>query len=213
MVDAAGIGVDLRPVGINSLEFFQNTGQEILGMEHFMAAAEGLDLGEYIVQSLDADAHGVGEIQHPGIGADVPDLPGKFLIIWHGAHGTQDAAGTGGITHRLVNAVFFRSVDVAAHFPEGSGENGNDHEVRAFQCLLQTGADGIFKMGFGSRILIDPCSDGSVAPGSFQVDIIQGDLTGQTVGHSQIRHKDPGPLLGAAADISDFDVLLHINAS
>ena len=185
----------------------------VLGAENLVAAAECLDPGEDIVEGLDADAHGVGEIQHPGIGADVPDLPGKFLIIRHGAHSPQDAAGAGGITDGLVNAEALRRVDVAAHLAEGAGEDGDDDEVRTLQRVLQTGADGVFKAGSGGGILIDPRADGGVAPGGLQVDVVQSDLTGQTVGDGEVGHEHPGPLLGAAADIGDLDVLLHRNPS
>ena len=131
MVDAAGIGVNIPPGGLDAPQLLQHAAQQLLGVEDLMAAAEGLDAGEHIVEGLDADAHGVGEVQHPGIGADVPNLPGELLVNGHGPHGPQHAAGTGGVAHGLVYAVLLRGVDIAAHLPEGAGEDGDDDEIRA----------------------------------------------------------------------------------
>ena len=69
------------------------------------------------------------------------------------------------------------------------------------------------EMGSGGGIEVDPRADGGIALGCLQIDVIQGDLAGQILGDSQIRHENPGPLLGAAADVGDLDVLLHENTS
>ena len=49
MIDAAGIGINVPPCDMDPSGFPQDTGQKILRMEYFMAAAKGFDAGENIV--------------------------------------------------------------------------------------------------------------------------------------------------------------------
>ena len=96
-----------------------------------MAAAEGLDLGEYVVQRLHAYAHGVGEVYHPRVRAYLLYFAREALVDGHGTHGAQHAAGARRIAHGLPYAVLFGRVHVAFHLFESAGEYGYDHKVGA----------------------------------------------------------------------------------
>ena len=89
------------------------------------------------------------------------------------------------------------------------GLDADAHGVRKVQNP-GVGANRVFKVGLGCGILIDPLADGSIAVGSFQIQVIQSNLARKAFGNSQIRHEDPGPLLGAAANIGDLNVFLYI---
>ena len=64
-------------------------------------------------------------------------------------------------------------------------------------------------MGFGGGVLVDAMADHGVSLGGYPVDVIEPDLAAQPLGHREVRHEHPGPLLGAAADVGDLDALFH----
>ncbi len=213
MVHPARVGVKLVPLYFNALLLFEYAGQKLLGVEDLVAAPERPDPGELIIEGLNAGAHGIGEVEYPGLGAALPDLSGKELINGHGAHGPEDPAGTGGISHRLVDPVFLRGVNVAAHLPEGTGKDGDDDKVRPGQGLVDTGAHLILEDRAGLGIAVNMPADSPVALRGGQIDVIEAHFPAQALGQSQVGHEYPGPLLGTAADVGDVHAFCHAKAS
>ena len=138
VVNALDVDLDILAGNIFQAQFLiQNVGQQRLGAEHLVAAAERLDLGEHMVQGTHAEGHRVGVVDDPGIGTVITDRFSDGDIHGDGAHGAHETACTYGIAHRLIDAVSFRRVDVAFHLVKGAGQDGDDDKIRAGQGLLQ----------------------------------------------------------------------------
>ena len=135
----------------------------------------------------------------------VPDGPGKALEEGHGPKGPQDSAGAHRVSHGLIDAVSLRQVHVRRHVIEGAGQDGDGHEIRPRQSLRQGVGHGVPPFCPGVRMLVDPLADAPVPLRSGPVDVVEGDLAGQTLGERQIVHEHPGPGLGPAADVCELD--------
>ena len=137
----------------------------------------------------------------------VPDGPGKALEERHRPHGPKDAAGPYRIPHGLVDAVFLRQMHVGRHVVQGAGQNGDSHEVRTRQGLLQGICHGVPPLGSGVGASVDPLPDAPVPLGGGYVDIIESDLSRELLGQSEVVHEHPGPGLGPAADVGQLQLL------
>ena len=207
MVDAGDSGAQILASDIGDAFFgLQHGAEELLGSEDLVAAAEGPDGGKDFIERADAEGHGVGVIDDPGIRREVPDGFGDDNIHGDRAQGAHESAGTDGVAYGLPDADALRQVDVALHFPEGAGENGDHDKICAGEGFLQRIADLIGPAGDGVRVGADFLADDPVALRSFFVDIVEADGSADFRIRGQIGHEPPGPAAGAAADVGDLKV-------
>ena len=205
VVDAHRVYLDFMAVYLFfPKELIHHAGQEFLGAENLMAAAEGFDPGKYPVEGFDAKGHGVGVIDHPGVRAVGFDGLSDFLKHGKGAHGPQNAAGAGGVPYGLVNPVFFRGMDIGLHLIKGAGKDGDDHEVGARKGLGKGGDCLIAPVGFGPLGGAELISDDLIVFCGLKINIIESHLPADVAAGGQIAHQSPGPAPGAAADVGNF---------
>ena len=208
MVDARHGGVQILPDDArDSLLRLQHGAEQLLGPEHLMAAAEGLDLREDMIQRPHAEGHGVGVVDDPRVRRVIPDRLGDFHIHGDRAHRAHESAGADRVAHRLIDAHPLRQVHIALHFLKGRGQDGNHDEVRPRQRFLQASADFIFPAGHRVRMRADPVADHLVPLRRGPVDIIQPDRSAHVPVHRQVLHKAPGPAAGTAADVGHLQFL------
>ena len=217
MVDASDGGGQRLPGGPGDAVFpCQHVAQQLLGAEYLVAAAEGLDLREYVVQRAHAQAHGVGVVNHPGVGGICPDGLADLHKHGDGAHGPHETARADGVAHGLPDAHPLGQVHVRAHLLKGGGEDRYDHEIRAPQRALQGIRHLIFPAGGGIRMGADARPDALVAQGGGAVDVVKADGAAHIPVHGQVCHESPGPAPRTAADVSDaqlpcpFSIVSHI---
>ena len=110
---------------------FQHGSQQLLGAEHFMAAAERLDLREHIVKGGHAQGHGVGVVNDPRLGRIRLDGLRNLHKHGDGTHCTHQSTRTHRIAYGLIHTHTLRGVHVALHFLEGARQDGNHHKVNA----------------------------------------------------------------------------------
>ncbi len=207
VVDSRNADVNILPFGsFDPLHVFQHQGQQALGPEYLVAAAERLDLREDFVQRADADRHGVGVVDDPRIGAAVPDRFGKLHVHGDGAHGPHKAARPHTVAHGLIDPEFFRLMHVGAHFLECPRKNGDHDEIRARQGFAQ-GADClVVPLSLGVAPCRQGVPDGLVVFRRFTVNVIQAEGPAKLRFHGKVGHERPGPPAGAAADVGNLDV-------
>ena len=202
VVDAQHVHVDVPPGGGgNAQRLPRRRGQHLLGVEHLVAAAEGLDLREHAVERLDAQGHGVGVVDDPRAGAAVPDGLGDGDVHGQGAQGADDAPRPRCVPHRLPDVQPLRQVDVCLHLVKGARQNGDDHEVRPREGLLQALRHPVAPPppGGGQAVYFVP--DDLVGLGRRPVDVVQRHLPAHGRLHGQIGHEAPGPAPGTAPDV------------
>ena len=170
-----------------------------------MAAAEGLDAGEGVEQGPAEYGHGVGQVDDPSLGTAVPDGPGEALEERDGPHGPQDTAGAHRVPHGLIDAVLLRQMHVRRHVIQGAGQDGDGHEVRPRQCLLQGVRHGVTPLADGVGMGVDPVPDAPVPLRGGPVNIVEGDLPREALGQGEVVHEHPGPGFGPAADVTELD--------
>ena len=212
MVDAGDRGAEVLPGdAVDPFLRFQHGTEQFLGAENLMAATEGADAREDLIERPYAQGHGIGIIDDPCIRRVIPDRFGNGDEHGYGAHGAHEAAGADRIAHGLEDPNPLRQVDIAFHFPEGGGQDGNDDKIRTGQGLLQASADLIGPAGNRVRMGADPAADDLVALRGFPVNIVQADNAAQVRICRQVRHESPGPSPGTAADICDgkFLCVMH----
>ncbi len=213
MVDALDVYLNL--VAVNLLHahlLLDHSCDDLLGAEHLVAAAKALDFREYLVHHLDAHGHGVGVVDDPGFGAVLLDGLRELNVVGEGAQGADNAAGAHGVAYRLVDAVFFGGVYVGFHLVKGAGEDGEDDEIAAGECVLQGGDSFIGEVALYVLPALEAVADDFVVFCRLHVNVIQFDRAAEIGFNGKVAHQVPGPPAGAAADIGDFDfLLLHIH--
>ena len=204
VVDAGDGGVQFLPRDAgDAVLLFEHRAQQLLRAEHLVAAAEGLDAGEHVVQRAHAQRHGVGVVDDPGARRVRLDGLGDLDVHRDRAHGAHEAARAHRVAHRLPHAHALGQVDVAAHLLERAGEDGDHDEVRAGQGVLQRVGDLVFPAGDGVRVGADFIADDLVALGGGAVDVVQLHRAAHVRVHREVHHKAPRPAAGAAADVGD----------
>ena len=138
MIDTRYICPNVMPVGLfYSKLLFQRHQQKPLRPEHFMTAAECLNLREYPIERPRTDGHGIGIIDNPGFRAVCLYGLRNHLIHGNCSQRTEDSAGPHGIAYGLVNAICFGRMHVGPHLIKGRGQYGNDDKVRTRKPFFQ----------------------------------------------------------------------------
>ena len=208
VVDADGVDTDIASLGSgDSADILQGSTQYILGTEYLVAATECLDLGEGTVQRLDTQGHGIGVADDPCVGAVFLNIFGDLLVHGDGTHGTNDTAGTGGITYGLVDAVLLGNMNIGVHLVESAGQNGDDHEISAGHGLLGGSAGVIVPSGLGALTGIIFVTNDLVMLRGFKIDVIKIYIAGHILAAGKVTHQIPCPTTGAAAHIGNFNFL------
>ncbi len=115
MINPGNIEFDFLPRGtIDFKPILHQRSQLALGSKNLMAATEDLHGRCRCLEGRRADRHRVSIIDDPSLRAKFHDRMGEMLKERNAPEGTQDAAGPGGIAHRLQDAVLRRDFQIGA---------------------------------------------------------------------------------------------------
>ena len=97
-------------------------------------------------------------------------------------------------------------VDVHLHLVKGARQDGDDHEVRPREGLLQGVRHPVTPPPPGGGAAADLVSDDLVGLGRPPVDVVQRHLAAHGRLHGQVGHKAPRPAPGPAPDVGQADI-------
>ena len=203
MVDTDDVDGDILTANaLYAFHFLKRVGKQSLRTENLVATAVSADFGEFTVKRANADGHGVRIVDDPSLGAVFANVCGDLTHHGNGAERTEEAACARGVTNGLIDAVLFGCVNVGFHFVERAGQDRDDDEISARHRFL-SGSDGlVFPLVTGEFF-----TDHLIVARGIVVDVVQIDRTGHIVRFGKVIHQRPCPSAGAAADVSNLQIL------
>ena len=176
----------------------QGDGQVHREVAHLVAQSDRLDAG-LAAHGAGEGGHRVGDVEEPGVGADL--FHGAPDADQHGhiAQGAVDPSRADAVAHRLGDAVGSRHVEVDGHGAEAAGGDAHDHEVGPRQRRPLIGGGGHGRLGLqrldqlvGQRFHLRQ---------GVGVDVVEHQVhAGQGRGSEEVGHQLGAPLVATAAD-------------
>ena len=185
----------------NSLDVSKGVRKKSLSSEYLVTASVSADLGEFAVESAYRYSHRIGEIENESIGAVFSYVCRDLSHHRNCSESTYKSSGACCVAYRLINAVFFGSVNVALHFVKGSGKDRDDNEVCSFESILKLGNCLVAPFFSGEGV-----ADFLVVFSSLFFNVVEVDRSRHFLCLGEIVHKNPRPRTGAASDICYFYV-------
>ena len=169
-------------------------------VDHFVAEADAGDGGVF-ADGAGEGGHGVGDVEHPGGGADALHVSGDGEEGGDGAEAAAPAAGADGVGDGLAHAVGVGDFHIEAPGVEPAGGDG-DHDVAG---AVEGGGAVVddFYGEVGTGLGAEQLGDEAVGFGGLVVDIVEHEGGAGEGGVDDEIADDPGPPVEAAAADED----------
>ena len=126
--------------------------QHVCGPLNGVAETGNLEVGVCFLHPAAQHRHGVGVVQHNGIGAEPVDVGADIQHDGQGAEHPEDTGGTAGITNINIDSVRHGDGNICAEHPVSALKNGDDHPIRPAQRFFPV-------HGYGQFCRIVPCGE------------------------------------------------------
>ena len=176
---------------------------------HLVADADQLEVGIFAHHRGADAAHGVAEIEHPGVGADGHDVAADVQDGRDDAQRVKEAARPAVLAVDLADAVLLRDVPVLLPKLEAIADlDGDDAEIGALQGSLAVGRR--FQLVGQIARLDVAAAKGLGARQRLGVDVVQADgAAGEDLAPEQVAHDAQAEVGAARADENDFVGHIH----